>query len=263
MRQAATKAVQLDASNAVAEAVLGWLDMVENYQLASAAKHFARALALEPTNPQVLFSYSMFMIACAPRADTLQLLRYIAAQDPANPQNYYYLSTMYYFDEQWQRAAENGRITLNLSPQYPTMHFFLGQNELAQGHVEAAHREMQAETAQWGALIGQAMSFHAMGNKPESDAALAKVIRDFQKDSAVNIAGVYAYRGDADQAFAWLEKAVQYRDSGIYMIMHDPVFKTYHKDPRWLPIQQKIGNAPAQLAAMNFKFTMSGEAAPR
>jgi len=96
------------------------------------------------------------------------------------------------------------------------------------------------------------MAWHALGNKAKSDAALAELIRTQEKESAYNIAYVLAYRGDADRAFEWLDKAVAYHDPGLFGIAVEPLFANVHEDPRWLPFLRKIGRAPAQLAAIKF-----------
>ena len=96
------------------------------------------------------------------------------------------------------------------------------------------------------------MAWHALGKKAESDAALAELIRKYEKDSAYNIAYVLAYRGEADRTFEWLDKAVAYHDSGLSEIVGNPLFANFHNDPRWGPFLRKIGKAPEQLDAIKF-----------
>jgi hypothetical protein len=36
---------------------------------------------------------------------------------------------------------------------------------------------------------------------------------------------VYAFRGEADEAFEWLERAYEQRDAGLPEIKTDPLFK--------------------------------------
>ena len=68
-----------------------------------------------------------------------------------------------------------------------------------------------------------------------------------------NIAYVYAFCGDADNAFEWLDKAVAYQDPGLGFILAESLFDKIHSDPRWLPFLRKIGKAPDQLAKIEFK----------
>ena len=48
---------------------------------------------------------------------------------------------------------------------------------------------------------------HALGKRSESDAALAELIQKYEREMAYDIAYVLAFRGEADRAFEWLDKA--------------------------------------------------------
>jgi len=54
------------------------------------------------------------------------------------------------------------------------------------------------------------------------------------------IAEVYAYRGDSDLAFQWLNRAYQQRDSGMRSLKIDPLLKTLHKDARYFELLRKM-----------------------
>jgi hypothetical protein len=84
-----------------------------------------------------------------------------------------------------------------------------------------------------------------------------------EKDAPYNIAYVYAFRGDADKAFEWLAKAVEYSDPGLSEIVTENLFDKIHNDPRWLPFLHKIGYAPEQLAKIEFKVTLPQDGKPR
>jgi adenylate cyclase len=57
---------------------------------------------------------------------------------------------------------------------------------------------------------------------------------------ASNIAEAFAYRGEIDQAFAWLDRAYQEHDYGVSEINRDPLMKSMHGDPRWKAFLRKI-----------------------
>jgi hypothetical protein len=95
----------------------------------------------------------------------------------------------------------------------------------------------------------------ALGHSAESEAALAELIRKYEKDSSSDIADVLAYRGEVDRAFEWLEKAQAYHDPGITALVVEPLLDNLRRDPRWLPLLRKIGYAPEQLAKIEFKVT--------
>jgi hypothetical protein len=96
------------------------------------------------------------------------------------------------------------------------------------------------------------MTYHALGRKSESDAALAQLIRKYEKDASWNIAYTLAFRGEVDRAFEWLDRAIGYRDSGLSDTAVTWAFTNLHQDPRWPPFLRKIGRAPEQVAAIKF-----------
>src|SRR3954471_22309818 len=95
-----------------------------------------------------------------------------------------------------------------------------------------------------------------VGRKTESDAALATLLAKNEEWAPYNIAVVYAFRGDADKAFEWLDKAIEYQDPGLSEIVAENLFDNIHSDPRWLPFLRKLGRAPEQLAQIQFKVTL-------
>jgi hypothetical protein len=62
--------------------------------------------------------------------------------------------------------------------------------------------------------------------------------------------------GQADRAFEWLDKAVQYKDLGLPEILLEPLFANIHGDSRWLPFLASIGKSPEQLAAIEFEVKL-------
>ena len=54
------------------------------------------------------------------------------------------------------------------------------------------------------------------------------------------VAEVYAWRGEADSAFAWLERAYLSRDAGLSELKGDPFMRKIESDPRYLPFMKKM-----------------------
>ena len=98
--------------------------------------------------------------------------------------------------------------------------------------------------------------FAALGQAAESDVVLAELIDKLAEGWPYNIAYVLAYRGEADRAFEWLDKAVQYKDPGLTQIPTQIEFTNIQNDPRWQPFLESIGKSPAQLDAIEFKVTL-------
>ena len=106
-------------------------------------------------------------------------------------------------------------------------------------------------------MVGLAVTNHALGEPEASDAVLAELIEKYEKEAAWNIAYILAYRNEADRAFEWLNKALEYGDPGVPHTVEEPLFGNIHTDPRWLPFLESLGNrSQAQLDAIEFKVTL-------
>jgi len=55
------------------------------------------------------------------------------------------------------------------------------------------------------------------------------------------IAAVYAFRGDADKAFEWLDRAYEQQDPGVMAIIDNPFTRELQSDPRFAAFCQKVG----------------------
>jgi len=142
---------------------------------------------------------------------------------------------------------------LSLSPNRSNAHAEIGNALLLKGDATAALAEIEQEKSEVWRMIDLPMAYCALGRKADADAALDALIAKYEKDASYNIAHVYAFCGDADKAFEWLDKAIAYQDGGLAEIVTENLFDKIHSDPRWLPFLRKIGKAPDQLARIEFK----------
>jgi len=81
---------------------------------------------------------------------------------------------------------------------------------------------------------------YAQGRQAESDNALRQLIDKHAQESAYQVAEVYAYRGETDLAFAWLERAYAQRDPGLSSIRSNALLRNLHGDPRWRAFLEKM-----------------------
>jgi len=58
------------------------------------------------------------------------------------------------------------------------------------------------------------------------------------------IAKGYAALGDADSAFAWLERARDQRTHWLIALPWDPMLTSFRADPRFAALERRVGRAP-------------------
>jgi TolB-like protein/Tfp pilus assembly protein PilF len=255
-REAAVKALTIDPDYAPAHARLGYIAMYGDNDLAGAALHLERALAIDPADLRVLTTSATLLQSLGRLDEALALEEAAVRRDPVNVTTLFNLAYHQRMAGRLDAAIASFRTVLSLSPSNGGAHCHLGVALLLKGDAKGALAEIEQETSEIYKMIGLPMAYHALGRKADSDAALAALIAKYEKDGPSNIAGVYAYRGEADKAFVWLDKAVEYGDGGLGEIVTDNLFDKIHGDPRWLAFLRKIGKAPEQLAKIEFKVTL-------
>ena len=254
-RELAEKALAIDPDNAPAHGKLGFIALYEN-DLAGAAKQYERALTLDPTDLTVVNDACVFVANLGRMDEALALQQAIVRRDPVNTTALFNLGAYQRFSGNYDEAIASFRTALKLGPSQGVVHYELAVALLLKGDATGALAEAEQEPNEAYRMIALPMVYHVLGRKADSDTALAALIAKYGKDAACNIAWVYAFRGDADQAFAWLDKAVAYHDSGLAEVVAENLFDKIHRDPRWLPFLRKIGKAPDQLAKIEFKVAL-------
>ncbi|TFG66229.1 MAG: tetratricopeptide repeat protein [Gemmatimonadales bacterium] len=255
-REAANRALAIDPEYAEAYAVLGRIASSYDHDLAAAARHIEQALELDPSNPDMLREASGLAGNLGRLDEAIALNEYVVAHDPVNASAHSFLGSRYRNAGRLDEAIASMRTGLSLSPASSWTHYGIGTTLLLKGKPEEALQEMQQEPSVEWRMIGVAMAYHALGRAEESDAALAELIDKYEQSWSYNIADVLAFRGETDRAFAWLDKAVQYKDPGLSGIPTDDLFANLHDDLRWLPFLESIGKSPEQLAAIEFEVRL-------
>ena len=110
--------------------------------------------------------------------------------------------------------------------------FYLGLSELLQGNAAQAQVQFQRGGGPFR-LCGMAIAQHEAGEIAQSRESLQSLIAKFADTGAYQIAQVYAWQGDRDKAFAWLDRANAQRDAGLIYLKFDPLMAKLRGDPRY------------------------------
>jgi hypothetical protein len=84
------------------------------------------------------------------------------------------------------------------------------------------------------------MANNDLGFQEASDEAFGALLAEHADDDAYNIAMAFAWRGESDKAFDWLDRAISHGQS-VYGIKTDPFFQGLTGDPRWDSILERLG----------------------
>ena len=254
-RDAANKALAVDPQNAMANSVLGWIAMTNDGDLPAAAQYLERALKLEPTNISIIGHAADLVMRLGRLNETITLGEYVTARDPINPVNHLNLSGYYILAERLDEAITSSRTALSLSPGIGGAQYRLGEALLRKNEPEAALAAFQQEEDDEWRVKGTALALHDLGRHAEYEEAFAELRERWGERWPIEVAHVYAWIGDADEVFAWLEKELKV-NGGLGGVMVDNFFKNLHDDQRWQPLLEKAGVSADQLDAISFKVTL-------
>jgi tetratricopeptide (TPR) repeat protein len=211
-----------------------------DYDWAGADACYQRALALEPGNAEVLVGAGRIAGILNHFDDALRLDRRAIELDPVHAKAYHELAFHAWWAGRLDEAEAAIHKELKLDQQYPWLHMLLSLVYVAQSRPQEALAQAELESAPAYRLQALAVAYYALGRKEESDRALAELIATHQSNGAYVIAEAYAFRGEADPAFRWLERAYQQREEPVTEMKGAPTWKKLEHDPRYVAFLRKM-----------------------
>jgi TolB-like protein/lipoprotein NlpI len=237
-RAAVGRALAMNPDLAFAHRVMGWIEMAHDWNWAAAEASYRRAMALEPgrghlESAQLATALGRFDAAVA-------LARRAAELDPISVQVHSTLGLACWYGGRVEEALAAYRKVLELNPGSQAIRGVLGSVYLAQSRPDLAETELSQLTDAYWRLPGMAMVHYSHGRRDESDRALSEFIEKYQAGGAYNVAQVYAFRGEADEAFHWLERAYDQHDGGMFLVKVDPLLENLRTDSRFEALLRKL-----------------------
>jgi tetratricopeptide (TPR) repeat protein len=201
---------------------------------------FQRAVELEPGNPETvrMAAFSAEMLGRLDEA--LQLDRRAVELDPLNAESWEFRGETEFFMGHLNQAAADSKKALELNPDVWPGPILLSQIYMVQGRPQNALAEIELVRYEPDRAFLYAVAYYALGRQNEADAALSELIAKYHSGSAYEIAKVYAFRKQPDEALKWLDQAFAQRDSGLMGTNVDPLLKDLHNDPRFAAFLKKI-----------------------
>lgn len=141
--------------------------------------------------------------------------------------------------DRFSESVEAFRKALELAPLRQGTHAYMAFPLLGLARTDEALSEANAEPALWARYWALAATHHARGDREASDEALRSLTAE--DTCAIQIAEAYAFRGEVDEAFLWLERAYADGDPGISEASTSPQMRSLHGDPRWVAFLEKMG----------------------
>ena len=239
-RDDAERAIALDPTSASAYLALAQTQIFYDWDWDAANTCLTKAAVLEPSNAEVFSIHSHLSVVLGNLDEAIKLAEQAVALEPLRANSHLSLGYMLFLSGRYHEARAELQKALDLNPQAARVHVSLAKIFIAEGKPQLALAEIEKEPSGWGKLTGQVLVYRALGREQDSNTALAKLIGKHDTDSAYQIARAYAFRGESDRSFEWLERAYKQRDSGLPDIKTDPLLKNLRHDPRYTELLKKM-----------------------
>jgi adenylate cyclase len=243
-RDALSRALAIDPNLAVAHRWLGRIYLNFSWNWAAAKSEFERAITLDPMGLEGGLAHDELLITTAFITGRFEeVIRQMSEEESRNP-----LDTSALFTLGWiliyggaleESAAIQQRL-LDLDPAYIGAHANAARTWLLLGKYADALAEAEKENEAAYRLPNLALAYWALKRRTDADLALRQLEEKFADVSTYDIAVVHAYRGEADAALIWLERAYRLRDGGMIFLKIDPLLRNLHADPRFQALMRKM-----------------------
>lgn len=245
-RAAAEHALAIDSAMGEAHTSLAYVKLIFDWDWPGSQQEFDRALELNPGDTTALHWYSHYLSAMGLDDQSIATAKRALAINPVDLSLNEHLAWTYLMARQYPAAVEQCQKTIELEPNFALAHRRLGEAYLYQQQYPQAVAEFQKGLQlSGGAVIYRALLGEAEALAGQTDAA-REVVSDLEKPSRQGhvapsaIAIVYVGLGDKDQAFQWLDKALDDRDDTLAYLKVDPTYDSLRSDPRWTRLLRRL-----------------------
>jgi TolB-like protein/DNA-binding winged helix-turn-helix (wHTH) protein len=249
-KAAALKALELDENLAEAHTSLGVVKFSYDWDFPGAEQELKRATALNPNYSNAHHAYSVLLGVLGRPDESIAEIRKAVEVDPLSVPVRNMLASRLSSYGRCDEAIKEDHKTLELDPN--ATHLAMLHDRLAGCYEskgmnkEALEEEVQARIAR-GATSKEIEAFRetlaASGRRgvllKDQQVARARWEKNHWHVDAFEIAMRYADLGDRDQAFAWIDKAIELRSTTLFWLYvgDNPL----RSDPRFAEVKRKMG----------------------
>jgi eukaryotic-like serine/threonine-protein kinase len=245
----ALKALELD--NSVAEAHASLAAILTNYDWdwSAAEKEYKLALDLNSNYATAHHWYSRFLSWMGRHQDAIAEAQLALELDPISPTVNSNLALIYYHARQYDLAIQKAQTTLEMDPKFALALETLGWSYVEKKKYDEAleifERVIQLTGDQ--TLINNLAVIYAIQGHTDQARKVLDELMELAKRRYVqpsDIALIHALLGEKNQAFEWLNKAYDDRDSGLLLLKINPRLDCLRSDPRFSQLLRQMNLPP-------------------
>jgi tetratricopeptide (TPR) repeat protein len=249
----ADRVVAIEPNGASALIWQGWLAFTEN-KLQEAAGFYERAARVDANNTSLLRVLVVFLTEINRPDEAIAMGHYLLRRDPACAVCINNLSYAYRVSGRYEEAA--AALELILEWHAPTAGFYwsLGVSWLLAGNPEDALTAFEKEVDEANREMGAIMALHDLGREEEFESRFSRFFEHSANEES--IARIYAWIGDSDKAFEWLEKAIEANGPGLFLSLGADLYAKIRPDPRWQAMRDMYGASDVPVEEVSFDYSL-------
>jgi TolB-like protein/Tfp pilus assembly protein PilF len=255
MKEAASNALRLDDKNADAYATRGHARLIGDWDWLHAEQDLQHAIELNPNSMEAHHYYSHFLTPKGRHEESLVHAKKAHELDPLNMMTSEHMGWASHYARQYDQALEHYRRMLELEPTFAFGHVRIAYTYEQKGMLAEAIAEFTkarelsrgesqppvAVSPRVGVFADVAHALALAGRVVEAREILRQ-LEAAPSPTAYDIALVYVGLGERDQAFRWLEKAVEQHSNFDQMTLNvDPRLDSVRSDPRFQSVLRRVG----------------------
>ena len=237
---AAEQAVALAPEEAAGYAARGFVRFGYRFDFAGAQSDLAKAVALNPGDADVLHRSAVLLATLGDLPAAIEREQKALALDPLSAEICMRLAFFYMHAGRFAEARPLYERALTIAPNSTRALANLGELELLENRPEAALATFRQKETEAMGVPGQARAEYSLGHAEASQRLLQEFIGEHRNDDPYAIAKVYAWRGETDKAFEWLERASVIRQTSLNWLKIDRSFRSMHNDARYKNLLRKM-----------------------
>jgi adenylate cyclase len=249
---AANKALTIDERDAEAHVFLGETKRIFGWDLKGEEIELQRALDLNPNSVETHLSLALLRSALGDSEQGLAEMRRAVGLDPLSPITGNREVSAYVANDRLDEAFAAAKRTMEIDPNYIYFEPNLALVYREEGKLHEA-LDIALRLQKRGRLpnTGLAITYARLGRYKEARKILEQLIQIAKARyfPAEQIASVYVALGEKEEAFRWLERAVDQRSIHIHEIAFAREFRLLRGDPKFAELLYRIGLDPTNFQA--------------
>jgi tetratricopeptide (TPR) repeat protein len=235
-RDSARRALELDASDGRALAVLGLVRMWFEWDWTGAQACFEKAVSLSPGDHYVRSTFSLFHLWKGRPSDAIEMARSALPLDPLNLVSLAVLGVHFLYARRFNEAIHQLHAVLELEPDFFLAHMWLGDVYASTGRFAECLHAYQNLVSQGGRTpytlnrLGMAYGLSGDGERAMG------ILRELEEAAAtgyvhpVYLANVLFGLGRHEQAMDWMKKAYEQKDPFFLTVRFAPWLDSLRDD---------------------------------